>query len=104
ITAASASLLLARVPFLGPIAAVRLGRLDGGFVAFPTAEELKAGDLDLVVASTDKTIVMIEGFAQEYPEPEMHEAIMTAHRLNQELIALQHDLLGAADLPPWERV
>ena len=96
INGASATLLLARVPFLGPIGAVRLGRVDDKFVAFPTAVELKASDLDLVVASTDKTIVMIEGFAHETPEPEMHEAIMAAHRINQELIALQHELLAAA--------
>src|SRR4051812_15696862 len=65
ITGASASLLLARVPFYGPIGAVRLGRIDGAFVAFPTADELAKSDLDLVVASTDRTIVMIEGFGQE---------------------------------------
>src|SRR3954467_469660 len=72
IVGASASLLLARVPFYGPIGAVRLGRIDGGFVPFPTAEELANSDLDLVVASTGRTIVMIEGFGQELPEAEMH--------------------------------
>ncbi len=104
INGASATLMIARVPFLGPIGAVRLGRVDGKLVAFPTAEELKASDLDLVVASTDKTIVMIEGFGQELPEPEMYEAIMEAHRLNQEMIALQHELLASAGLPAWEPV
>jgi polyribonucleotide nucleotidyltransferase len=99
---ASASLLLARVPFLGPIGAVRLGRVDGKFVAFPTSDEMKESDLDLVVASTSERVVMIEGFGQEIPEPEMLEAIMTAHRLNQEVIALQHELLAAAGLPPYE--
>src|SRR5258708_5693897 len=64
---ASATLLLARVPFLGPIGASRIGRVDGQFVPFPTAQELKESDLDLVVASTDKTIVMIEGFGHEIP-------------------------------------
>ena len=61
---------------------------------------MEDSDLDLIVASTDKAIVMIEGFGHEIPEPEMHEAIMAAHRLNQELIALQHELLAAAGLPP----
>ncbi len=51
---ASAALMLARVPFLGPIGAIRLGRVDGQFVAFPTAEELEDSDLDLVVASTEQ--------------------------------------------------
>src|SRR5262249_31670391 len=57
-------------------------------------------DLDLIVASTDKAVVMIEGFADELPEPEMLEAILTAHRFNQELIQLQHSLREAAGLPP----
>ena len=99
---ASASLLLARVPFLGPIGALRLGRVDGRFIVLPDADEMKNSDLDLVVASTSKAIVMIEGFGQELPEPEMHDAIMTAHRLNQEVISLQHELLAAAGLPPYE--
>ena len=99
---ASASLLLARVPFMGPIGAIRLGRVEGKFVVLPTAKELKESDLDLVVASTHRAIVMIEGFSEELPEPEMLEAIMTAHRLNQEVIALQHELLAAAGLPPYE--
>src|SRR3954463_12190297 len=59
---ASASLILARVPFLGPIGSIRLGRIGGEFVVLPNAEELKESDLDLVVASTSKAVVMIEGF------------------------------------------
>ncbi|MFO0909768.1 MAG: polyribonucleotide nucleotidyltransferase [Isosphaeraceae bacterium] len=95
-------MVLARVPFLGPVGAVRLGRVDGQYVVLPTAEEIKQSDLDLVVASTSKAIVMIEGFGQELPEPEMLDAIMTAHRHNQEIIALQHDLLAASGLPPYD--
>jgi polyribonucleotide nucleotidyltransferase len=99
---ASASLLLAGVPFLGPIGAIRLGRVDGQYIVLPDTDEMKDSDLDLVVASTDRAIVMIEGFAEEIPEPEMLGAIMTAHRLNQEVIALQQDLLAAAGLPPYQ--
>src|SRR5579885_3647923 len=99
---ASAALMLARVPFLGPIGAVRLGRVDGRFVVFPTAEELEASDLDLVVASTEKDVVMIEGFGEELPENEMGDAIMEAHRINQEVIALQQELARAVNLPPLE--
>jgi polyribonucleotide nucleotidyltransferase len=99
---ASATLLLAKVPFHGPIGGVRLARIDDQLVPLPTADELKKSDLDLVVASTAKAIVMIEGFAEEVPEPEMLEAIMTAHRYNQEIIALQHELLEAMGLPPYE--
>ncbi len=99
---ASAALMLARVPFFGPVGAIRLGRIDGRFVALPTAEELEDSDLDLVVASTERAIVMIEGFGEELPEPEMADAIMEAHRLNQELIALQKELLAEVGLPPFE--
>ena len=101
---ASASLMLARLPFMGPIGAIRLGRVDGHLIVLPTADDLKKSDLDLIVASTDKTIVMIEGFAQELSEPEMYDAIMAAHRHNQDVIALQHELLAAAGLPAWEKV
>lgn len=103
IIGASATLLLARVPFLGPIGAIRLARIDGELVPLPTVAELAASDLDLVVASTDRAIVMIEGFGQELPEHEMLEAIMEAHRLNQEMIALQHDLIAACELPRYEK-
>ncbi len=97
---ASAALMLARVPFFGPVGAIRLGRIDGKLVAFPTAAELEDSDLDLIVSSTEKAIVMIEGFGEELPEAEMGDAIMEAHRLNQELIALQKELIEAVGLPP----
>jgi polyribonucleotide nucleotidyltransferase len=99
----SAALMLAQVPFLGPIGAIRLARVDGQLIAFPTAEELDNSDLDLVVASTEKAVVMIEGFGEEVPEPEMGDAIMEAHRLNQEIIALQKELVEKAGLTPIER-
>ena len=99
---ASATLLLAQVPFSGPIGGIRLGRIDGKLVPLPTADEMRESDLDLVVASTARAVVMIEGFGEELPEPEMLEAIMTAHRYNQEIIALQHELRAAMGLPPYQ--
>ena len=96
---ASAALMLAQAPFLGPIGAIRLGRVDGQLIAFPTALELEDSDLDLIVASTESRIVMIEGFGEELPENEMGDAIMEAHRLNQEIIALQNELVEAVGLP-----
>ena len=104
IIGASASLLLTRAPFQGPIGAVRLARVEGKLIAFPTVEELEQSDLDLVVASTTKAIVMIEGFGEELPEPEMADAIMRAHHLNQEVIQLQFDLLEAVGLSIPEHV
>ncbi|WP_165244064.1 polyribonucleotide nucleotidyltransferase [Paludisphaera soli] len=95
---ASAALLLAKAAFFGPIGAVRLARVEGKLVAFPTVEEVAASDLDLIVASTAKAVVMIEGFAEELPEPEMADAIIEGHRINQELIALQYELLEAVGL------
>ncbi len=102
IIGASAALVLARVPFNGPIGAIRIGRVEGQLVAFPTAEELENSDLDLIVASTEKAVVMIEGFGEELPEDEMGDAIMTAHQLNQEVIALQKELVEALGFPPIE--
>jgi polyribonucleotide nucleotidyltransferase len=99
---ASAALMLARVPFHGPVGSIRLARVDGQVVAFPTVAELEESDLDLIVSSTEKAIVMIEGFGEELPENEMGDVIMEAHRLNQELIALQKELIEAVGLPPYE--
>jgi len=104
IIGASASLLLTKAPFQGPIGAVRLARVEGRLIAFPTVEELEKSDLDLVVASTTKAVVMIEGFGEELPEPEMADAIMRAHHLNQEVIQLQFDLLEAVGLSIPEHV
>ena len=98
ITGASASLLLAQTPFLGPLAGVRLGRVNGEFVVFPTVKEMAESDLDLVVASTRQKVLMIEGFGKELPEAEMLEAILLGHQYNQEIIALQDDLLAACGL------
>ena len=102
IVGASAALMLARVPWFGPVGAIRLARVDGQFVPFPTVAELEESDLDLIVSSTEKAIVMIEGFGDELPEPEMGNAIMEAHRLNQGLIALQKELIESVGLPPLE--
>ena len=103
IIGASATLVLSEgVPFLGPVGAIRLGRIDGKLIAFPTAQEMLKSDLDLVVASTADAMVMIEGFGQELPEAEMYDAIIEAHRLNQQIIALQHQLREAAGLPPHQ--
>ena len=101
---ASASLLLTKAPFQGPIGAVRLARVDGRLIAFPTVEELQDSDLDLIVASTSRAVVMIEGFGEEIPEADMADAIMVAHKLNQEIIQLQYDLLEAVGLPIPEHV
>jgi polyribonucleotide nucleotidyltransferase len=105
---ASASLLLAQAPFHGPLSAVRLGRVNGQIVVFPTAKEMAESDLDLVVASTRQKVTMIEGFGKELPEAEMLEAVLLAHSFNQELNSLQDELLAACGItqavPPPDEV
>ncbi|WP_169978876.1 polyribonucleotide nucleotidyltransferase [Tautonia rosea] len=90
------------VPFLGPLGTIRLGRIDGELIPFPTAEEMTRSDLDLIVASTREKVTMIEGFGKELPEAEMLDAILEAHKLNQELIDLQLELREKLGMPPME--
>ncbi len=91
---ASASLMLAPVPFHGPIGSVRLGYIGGEFVVFPTQDELEESDLDLIVSGTKDVVLMIEGFARELPEELMAEAIATAHRFIREICELQEELVS----------
>ena len=79
-TGASAALCVAPIPFNDPIAAVRVGMVDGRLIVFPTQTDLKKSTLDLVVAGSKESVLMIEGFGQEIPEDKMLEAIMFGHR------------------------
>lgn len=92
IIGASAALSIAPVPFLGPIAAVRVGMIDEQFVLMPTRAQIEESRLDLVVAGSKDSVLMIEGFAQQLPEDQMGDAIMFAHRAIVELCALQEEL------------
>jgi polyribonucleotide nucleotidyltransferase len=96
ITAASAALCIAPLPFNGPIAGVRVGRIDGEFVVMPTHAQMAESDLDLVVAGSSESILMIEGFADQYPEDLMVDAIMFAHREIQQLCEFQKKFLELA--------
>lgn len=87
--AASAALGVSPIPFMGPISSVRLGRVNGELIAFPTQDNLENSDLDLVVSGSDDSILMIEGFARQMPENEMVDAIMEAHRYIREINQLQ---------------
>ena len=92
-TGASAALMVGPAPFGGPIASVRVGRIDGKLVLFPTHSQMKESDLDLTVAGNETTVAMIEGFANQFPEEEMAEAIMFAHKAIAELCDLQRELM-----------
>ena len=76
INGASAALRISGMPFKGPIAAVRIGLINDELVVMPTVQQMEESTLDLIVAGSDKSILMIEGFAQQLPEKEMGDAIM----------------------------
>ncbi|MEK6650471.1 MAG: polyribonucleotide nucleotidyltransferase, partial [Bacteroidota bacterium] len=90
--AASAALMVSDVPFDGPIAEVRVGRVDGRYVINPTYEELDHSELDITVAGTDDSIVMVEGEAREISEAVMLEAINVGHEAIRALCAAQREL------------
>ena len=95
---ASIALALSPLPFGGPVSAVRLGRIDGVFVPFPTQDELEESDLDLIVSGTKEAVLMIEGFAREMPEDRMVEAIAEAHRIIGLLCDLQNELCAKVNV------
>ncbi len=90
---ACTALGLSPLPFLGPLASVRLGLVDGQFVPFPTHDELEASELDLIVSGNKDAVLMIEGFARELPEDRMVEAIAAAHSVIRQLCDLQLELI-----------
>ena len=89
---AGAALHISPLPFKGPLASVRVGKVDGKLVAFPTFEQLEVSELDMIVSGSRDMVAMIEGFANEMPEDEMMEAIQFAHDTIREVIELQEEL------------
>ncbi len=89
---ASAALMVSDIPFLGPIATVRVGKIDGAFVINPTISQLKEAELELVVAGSEESIMMVEGEAEEVSEETLLEAIEHAHGAIRKLIDLQKEL------------
>ena len=101
-TAISTALMLSGAPFEGPIAGVRIGKLDGKLVAFPSEAQMADSELDLTVAGTKDAIMMVEAGAMEVDEATMIEAIELAHKSIQPLIDLQLEVvkaLGAKEKP-----
>ena len=89
---ASAALRISAMPFQGPIASVRLGRVDGKMIVFPTQDELEESDLDLIVSGDKENILMIEGFAREMAEDDMATCIMECHGHIGAICDLQEEL------------
>ena len=92
---ASAALQMSDIPFAGPIAGVRVGRIDGEFVANPTVQEMENSDIELVVAGSKTGVIMVEGGAAIVPEAEMLDAIFFGHKSMQPIIELQEALQEA---------
>jgi polyribonucleotide nucleotidyltransferase len=90
--AAAVACHISSLPFQGPIASVRVGRVDGQFVAFPNNEDLEESDLDLIISGGEQEVAMIEGFARELPEDVMASAIVFGHGVIREIIAMQKEL------------
>jgi polyribonucleotide nucleotidyltransferase len=99
---ASAALSISDIPFAGPIGAVRVGRVNGGFVANPTHDERAQSDLDLVYVGTENDVIMIEGSAKEMPEAEFTKALEFAHGHAREMIQAQKDLAARVGNPKRE--
>ncbi|MEL6437710.1 MAG: polyribonucleotide nucleotidyltransferase [Cyanobacteria bacterium J06621_8] len=93
VTGASIAVLLAEIPFSGPMAAVRVGLVGDDFILNPTYKEITKGDLDIVVAGTPDGIVMVEAGANQLPEQDMIEAIDFAYEAIQEIIQFQQELI-----------
>lgn len=99
ISAASAAILLSGIPWDGPIAGVRIARIEGKLVANPTHEELGQSDLDLMIAATEDSILMVEGEAQELSEAEMVEALAFGQKVAAQLIQVQKAVAAEAAKP-----
>ena len=96
---ASAALTLSEIPFLGPIAAVRVARIEGKLVLNPLHSQLPQADFELIVAGSRKALVMVEGSAQEVPEAEILAALKSAHEAIFPQLDAQEDLQRRAGRP-----
>ena len=99
---ASAALGISDLPFLGPIAAVRVGKVEGELIANPMNSQLTESAMDLVVAGSRDALVMVEGSAKEATEVEVLAALQFAHTQIQPLIDIQEDLIAKAGRPKRE--
>src|SRR4051812_1961900 len=93
LVAASAALNASKIPFAGPIAAVRIGRVQDKWVLNPTFQQLEFSDMEMVVAASKDSIMMVEGGALEVSEEDVVEALTISHKGINELISAQEELL-----------
>ncbi|HEX4900923.1 MAG TPA: polyribonucleotide nucleotidyltransferase [Pyrinomonadaceae bacterium] len=102
ITGASCALFLSDIPFMNPIAGVRVGLIDGRYIINPTYDEVRESRLNLVVAGTEEAIVMVEAGASEVSEEIMVEALMLAHKEINRLCRWQNELYKALSIQKRE--
>ena len=100
--AASAALTISDIPFLEPVGEVRVGRINGEFVINPTLQELELSDIELVVAGTESSIMMVEGEAKELSEQVMLDALKFAHAEIKKIIEVQKELRQLCGKPKME--
>ena len=91
---ASSALMCSTIPWNGPIATVRVGRVNNSIVINPTRDEMEESDLEMVVSGNNETIVMVEGEAESMSESEMLDSLKEAHSVIKEIIALQLELVS----------
>src|SRR5881398_15407 len=102
INGASAALCVSDIPFIGPIGAVRVGRVNDQFVANPTHSEREQSDLDLVYVGMENDVIMIEGAANQIPEADFGKALEFAHGQTREMIRIQKELVSQIAKPKRE--
>ena len=102
LNAAAAAMHISATPFAGPVAAIRVGRVNGELVVNPTLEQLVTSDLDFIVAANEERVVMIEGSALQVPEAEIAAALEFARKEIAPLLQVQQDLRKACGKPKAE--
>lgn len=100
----STALAISDIPHMGPVGSVRIGRVNGSLVVNPTIEEQTLSDLNLIVAGTQDSIVMVEGGAKEIPEDIVIEGLELAHSVIRETVAMQLELQELVGMPKREHV
>ncbi|MEM6252664.1 MAG: polyribonucleotide nucleotidyltransferase [Cyanobacteria bacterium P01_D01_bin.156] len=99
-TGASIATLLAKIPFYGPMAAVRVGLIGDDFIINPTYKEIAEGDLDLVVAGSPDGVIMVEAGANQLPEQDVIEAIDFGYEVVRDIIQAQKDIMAELGIEP----
>ncbi|MBS4034809.1 MAG: polyribonucleotide nucleotidyltransferase [Ignavibacterium sp.] len=103
-TAASAALVVSDIPFDGPMGEVRVGRVNGEWIVNPTHEQVKLSDIELVVAGTADSIMMVEGESKEVSEQDLLDALKFAQGEIKKIVELQNELRAEAGKTKWEVV